>query len=239
VTVPVDSRLPGGGGQTITGLYDLNPDKLGQIRNVIRSSEFYGGGQINHWNGFDILVNARTGKGVLLQGGLSDGKTVTDNCQIVVQVNNPSLYGCHLETPFQPSYKFLGSWTAPKDVIFSATFQNNVPQEINATTTFTNAQIAPSLGRNLSAGPAGTVSINTVLSGTIYADRMSQLDFRIAKAFKLGQGKLTGSADIYNLLNGSTVLSQNNTYGTRGANWLVPTSIVPARLFKVEARYTF
>ena len=111
--------------------------------------------------------------------------------------------------------------------------------EINATTTFTNAQIAPSLGRNLSAGPAGAVSINTVLSGTMYADRMSQLDFRIAKAFKLGQGKLTGSADIYNLLNGSTVLSQNNTYGTTGANWLVPTSIVPARLFKVEARYTF
>src|SRR5262249_41626290 len=106
-------------------------------------------------------------------------------------------------------------------------------------TTFSNAQIAPSLKRNLSTGASGTVTINTVLSGTMYADRMSQLDLRIAKAFKLGQGKLTGSADIYNILNGSTVLSQNNTYGTTGANWLVPPSIVPARLFKVEARYTF
>jgi hypothetical protein len=239
VTIPTDSRLPGGGGQTISGLYDLNPDKLGQVNNVIRTSEFYGGGQINHWNGFDILVNARTGKGILLQGGLSDGKTVTDNCKIVAKIDNPSLYGCHTETPFLPSYKLLGSWTAPKDVIVAATFQNNVPQEITANTTFSNAQILPTLGRNLSAGASGTVTVNTVLSGQMYAGRMSQLDLRVAKAFKLGQGKLTGSADIYNILNGSTVLSQNNTFGTNGANWLVPTSIVPARLFKVEARYTF
>jgi len=239
VSIPVDSRLPGGGGQTISGLYDLNPDKLGQVNNVIRTSEFYGGGQINHWNGVDILVNARTGKGILLQGGLSDGKTVTDNCKIVAKVDNPSLYGCHSETPFLPSYKLLGSWTAPKDVIVSATFQNNVPQEVTATTTFTNAQILPSLKRNLSAGAAGTVSLNTVLPGELYADRMSQLDLRLAKAFKFGQSKLTGSLDIYNILNGHTVLGQNNTYGTTGANWLVPTSIVPARLFKVEARYTF
>ena len=32
VTAPVDSRLPGGGGNEICGLYDVRPDKFGQVR---------------------------------------------------------------------------------------------------------------------------------------------------------------------------------------------------------------
>ena len=40
------------------------------------------GKQIEHWNGVDITVNARPGAGMLLQGGVSTGRTSTDNCDI-------------------------------------------------------------------------------------------------------------------------------------------------------------
>ena len=38
---------------------------------------------IDHWNGFDLSLNARLGHGVILQGGTSTGRQVTDTCDIV------------------------------------------------------------------------------------------------------------------------------------------------------------
>ena len=38
------------------------------------------GEQFQHWDGFDLSVDARLQGGLLLQGGVSAGKTMTDNC---------------------------------------------------------------------------------------------------------------------------------------------------------------
>ena len=42
---------------------------------------------IDHWNGFDVSLNARLGHGVILQGGTSTGRQITDNCDIVNPAN--------------------------------------------------------------------------------------------------------------------------------------------------------
>ena len=41
ITVPIDPRLPNSG-QVISGLPDLNPDKVGQIHNVVKDSSQFG-----------------------------------------------------------------------------------------------------------------------------------------------------------------------------------------------------
>src|SRR5262249_52020510 len=86
ITAPVDPRLPNGGGYVIGGLYDLNPTKVGALTEIGTSSNTFGD-QLQHWNGIDVNLTARR-KAILFQGGLSTGKTVTDNCQIVTKANS-------------------------------------------------------------------------------------------------------------------------------------------------------
>ena len=41
------------------------------------------GDQSEYWNGVDFSANARLQNGVMLQGGVSTGRTTTDNCDVI------------------------------------------------------------------------------------------------------------------------------------------------------------
>ena len=41
------------------------------------------GKQTEHWNGVDFSANARLQNGLVLQGGVSTGRTTTDNCEVI------------------------------------------------------------------------------------------------------------------------------------------------------------
>jgi hypothetical protein len=234
VTAPIDPRLPDGGGSLITGLYDLNPNKAGQVNNYFTLAGDYGT-QLEHWNGIDVTVNARPGRGSLLQGGLSTGRTMTDNCDIIAKIDNPSTRFCHVETSFLTQVKFLGSYNVPKaDVQVSGTFQSIPGPQIGATYVATNAQVAPSLGRNLS-GNAQNVSVALVEPGTMYGDRLNQVDLRVGKNLKFGKTRTAVNLDLFNAFNRSTVLTVNNNY----ASWLQPLSIVSPRLVKISVQFDF
>jgi hypothetical protein len=247
VTAPVDPRLPGGGGQQICGLFDLKPAKVGQLDRVGTGSTAFGS-QLEHWNGIDLTVNARLPK-VLLQGGISTGKTMEDNCEIVAKVPESALTGngngprfCHTETPFLTQVKFLGAYTLPWDVQVSGTFQSVPGQSITASSTFTSAQIAPSLGRALSS--ASTATIALVEPGTLYADRLNQIDLRFTKIVRFGGRRVQGMVDLYNALNDNTVLLESNVYGattgaSSGAAWRIPQAIMPGRVVKFGVQMNF
>src|SRR4029078_3509526 len=81
VIAPLDSRLPGGGGYPIQGLYNLKPNKVGAVNNQTGFSDDYGT-QIQHWAGIDVSANIRMNK-VLVQTGITTGRTLTDNCEIM------------------------------------------------------------------------------------------------------------------------------------------------------------
>ena len=109
------------------------------------------------------------------------------------KVDDPNPRFCHLQTPFLTNLMGLIGYTIrPIDVQVGATFQSkplqgvNVPgiasQSLAANYVVSNALIAPSLGRNLSGGTAN-VTVNLVEPGTLYGDRVNQLDLRVAKRF--------------------------------------------------------
>ena len=72
--------------------------------------------------------------------------------------------------------------------------------------------------------------------GTVFGDRLNQVDARLAKKVKLNQMTLEGDFDAYNMFNASPVLSFNTVYGSA---WLTPTNILGGRLAKVGLRLSF
>jgi hypothetical protein len=236
IPAPSDSRLPNGGGYTVGTVYDLNPSRVGQVNNVVRFASDYGN-QIEHWNGVDFTMNARPRPGLMVQGGVSTGRTSTDNCEVLALVPEAGALNafCHVDTNFLTQVKVLGTYTVPKvDVQFSGTFQSLPGPQVTANYVAANAIIQPSLGRLLSGG-AANATINIVPPGTIYGERLNQLDLRFAKLFKYARTRTSLNFDLYNILNANPVTSQNNNY----AAWQVPLSILDARLFKISVQFDF
>src|SRR5439155_450292 len=86
ITAPTDPRLPGGGGNQICGLYDVDPARFGQVQGqVSQASKFGEWTEVYH--GIDLTVNARIKSGVFLTGGMSTGRTEVNNC--AVMLGNP------------------------------------------------------------------------------------------------------------------------------------------------------
>ena len=239
ITAPVDSRLPGGGNQ-ICGLYDITPAQFGKIDNLVSQASHYGK-QTEVYNGVDVTINARFGAGTVLSGGLSTGRTVTDNCAVLV--DSPQHRFCHVTLPFsaQTQFKLSGAYGLPWDVQASATYQNLPGIPITSSYVATNAEIRPTLGRNLgqcgtSATCNATATIDLIEPNTIFEDRIRQIDFRLSKAFKVGRARLQGQFDIFNAFNASPILAENTRFG---ASWQQPTQILGARLFKFGAQLNF
>ena len=250
LAAPGNVRLPGGGGYVIDGLYNLNPNKVGLVDNYRTFTDDYGR-QIEHWNGVDLAVNARPREGMLLQGGLSTGRTTTDNCEVVTKVPE-ALFGgaaagvvnvntwmpasyCHQETDFLTQVKLLGTYRIPRvDVQFAVMFQSLPGPLILANYVASNAQVQPSLGRPLSGG-AANVTVNLVDPGTMFGEQANQLDLRFAKTFRFGRTRTALNFDLYNILNANPVLTLNNAFGA----WLTPQSILDARLFRIGAQLDF
>jgi len=243
LTLPVDSRLPDGGGNQLCGLYNITPTKFSSSSNlVVPDSNF--GRQTEKYNGVDLTVSARLRRGATLGGGLSSGRTATANCSVIDSPSgvgsgtnpNQPLAFCAVTPPFQPRVKLNGVYPLPWDMQISGLFQSNPGIPITASYVATNAQVQPSLGRALSGG-ASTVTITNIFQPqTMFEHRINQLDMRLTKNVKVGRARVQGQLDVYNVLNASAILGINTRYGPA---WLTPTEILGARLVKVGAQLTF
>jgi hypothetical protein len=136
--------------------------------------------------GFEAAVNARFRRGGLLSGGVNTGQTVADNCAMV---DSPDQRFCENTLPWrgQTQVKFNGVYPLPWDLQASAVFQNLPGIPIAASYVATNAQIAPTLGRNLGSCSTrvpctGTLTLNNLFEpNTRFEDRLTQVDVRLTK----------------------------------------------------------
>ena len=232
VTAPVDSRLPDGGGYQLCGLYDVRPAYRGLSRIVVSDAEDFGE-HSQTYNGIDLTQNTVL-RGMVFTGGVSIDRNSTKTCYVV---NSPQdLLYCNDTRPFQPYYTFTGFVPLPWDMITGAVYRDRPGPTITASYNVRNADIVPSLGRNLSAGPTATVNVPLIQPGTMYGPRQRQLDVRFSKRLRFGRARVMGNMDVANVLNASAATAYNNTYGP---NWQYPTAIQLGRYFKFGVQLDF
>jgi hypothetical protein len=245
VTAPLDSRLPDGGAYLIEGLYNVNPTKTGIGTTYTTLARDFGD-QSEYWNGVDLSANARLQNGVMLQGGISTGRATTDNCDVIGNDQGavfggaapgagPSLRGCHVQAAFLTQVKLLGTYLVPViNMNVAATVQSTPGPVVAANRQFTNAEIIPTLGRPLSA-QAANATINMLLPGDIYGDRVNQFDLRLGKTIRFGGRRASVNLDVYNVFNANPVMQENASYQV----WRTPQRIMDARLFKISGQLDF
>jgi hypothetical protein len=118
----------------------------------------------------------------------------------------------------------------------SAVLQNLAGAAITANYPARSSEVAASLGRPLAAGQNAVVLVPLIAPQTMFGERLTQVDLRVAKSLRRGNTRVLAALDIYNVLNTATVLSVVSTYGP---NWLRPSGVVGGRLFKVSAQITY
>jgi hypothetical protein len=248
ITLPRNPQLPDGGGNRICGLYDLKLASFGRPASnlVQRASTF--GHQSEIFNGFDLTLNARLGRGAFVQGGLSTGVTSTNNCYVN---NDPTLTPqgfttgtprtvafCHVTSPYWQSsqLKFAGTYPLPWDLQAGAVWQSLPGIPISASYVATSAEAQASLGRPLSGGTKTVTIANVITPNTMFEGRTYQLDLRLTRIVRIGRTRMQGNLDLYNLFNASPIQTENTRYGQA---WLTPTQILDARLLKIGVQVSF
>jgi hypothetical protein len=256
LVAPLDSRLPGGGGYTIEGLYDVIPTKAGQVDNLVTASRSYGR-WYQYYNGVDVTLEARLEHGLTFVAATSTGQTVADNCdvrarlpELATTTTGTTAFGgglmtsavtpvspyCHAAFGVLTQLRMFSTYDVPKiDVQVGARFSSRPGPPLAANYAAPNAVLATSLGSNLSAN-ASSVTVNLIAPGSLYGDRISQLDLRLAKVLKHHRSRTSVGVEVYNVLNANGVVTYNNTF-VPGGPWLQPLTVVTPRLLKITAEF--
>jgi hypothetical protein len=236
VTAPADPRLPHGGGDRICGLYDLNPNRFGQVDNLVMPAADFGK-QIETYNGLSASLTGRA-KGVSYGAGFSSGGTTSDRCFVV---NSPQeLYQCRNEESWYGRTQFKAHVVAPLPWQVQAGGVLQVLPSIPLLADFVvgNAQVASSLGRNLSGGATATRTIPLIQTNNHFNEGWNtQVDIRLSRAFTFGPTiRFQPQIAVYNLLNANAVLGTLNTHGPR---WQEVTTVLGSRVIKLGAQLHF
>jgi hypothetical protein len=229
---PSDSRFPTGGGETIT-MYSLNQSALGTPSDTLVTFSTLNN---NIYNGVDVGVNARFGRGFFF-AGVTTERSETLNCD--VRDNPNSNRFCDNVPPFRTQFKGSAAYTMPYDVQLSGSFRSTPGNDVDANYPVTSA-IA---GRTIYGNVGGTqqISVNLVEPNTLFLDRVNQLDARVGKTFRFGRFQAQGFVDIFNVMNAGTVTSVSQTYGANPATrtWMNPLTLLTGRTIRFGTQWEF
>jgi len=231
-------------------IYNLNVAKRGQVQQVDKNSDVNG----RWYNGVDFGFTSRI-RGGNIYGGASIGRQLTSSCE----VDDPnSLRYCDLrklDIPYQTQFKLAGSYPLPYGVQVSGNWQgypgtvggtarqdsvydpaiNRIPDaSLNVNYNVTNT-IVRATNPNATLTQA-SVTVPLLVPGTKYLKRWNQVDVRLAKKFMVSKVKMQGQFDMFNILNGSSILGTVESFGPTLDR---PTSILQGRLFAVGVQMNF
>jgi hypothetical protein len=263
ITAPQNPNLPNGGGDPVTFVTRNARTALGATDNYFTSASDYGD-VTAYWHGVDAQVSARLGNQLFLQLGSSGGRGVRDYCAVAEKL--PELYttagsllvnqqvaSCAISEDWLTNIRGLASYTVPKiDVLVSGTFRSTpgvAPQgnavasngnSLAANYNVNSAILQQQTGRPLAPGLTFQ-TVNLLLQGHTFPDRLNSLDLRVGKNLRFGRTRTNVAIDVYNLFNSNTGTVYNQTYDpvTNGATWLAPTQVLNARFARFNVTFDF
>ena len=238
--------LPGGGGNQVCGLYDVNPQYYGQVNNLVTLARKLGGGnQRDAFNGIDANFSYRLPKGGFVMAGIAAGSEATNDCWanslpnvtpslgIAGSLSASAIAGaaaftprengyCNINPPWSGNLQFKASAVYPLPGKFQVAlnYQNLSPIAVTANEPLTSAYITANstLGRPLSETSLTVVDIP---SGKYYPyPRITDLDLRFSRRFLFHDGKLMvqPNVDLFNITNSNSVEVINATVGSAYQN---------------------
>jgi hypothetical protein len=228
VYTPYQIPDPRGNGQQMT-IYNIDSAALRSLNELDTTSS----NNTTTFNSVDVGVNLRFGNGVMLSGGTATGRSQSTTCDVADP--NATWYcdDTQFDVPWRTTFKMSGIYPLPYGIRLSGVFQSTAGDRINQTYLVTGTTF-----RNLTGVPMGQTTVTLRLSepGSVYADRVNQLDFTLAKTFLVNRIRLTPEVSLFNLLNANPIVSQVTAFGPALGN---PLRILEGRLirFGFQARF--
>jgi hypothetical protein len=229
VTLPQSTTLPASG-QPLGPLYIQNTATVGRFQQVLMPADRYGD-QSRRSDSFDVVVTTRADKGLTFQGGTSTTWVASDSCAVrdAVPESAPLNPYCRVSTGPQTQFRGLATYLLPRvGVQLGAVYQNKPGAMIAASGT----AFAP---------PTGFLTVNFVEPGTVYGERISQLDLRAVKQLSIGGARVLAGVDLYNAFNSAGALTYSQNFLQLGTASLpvYPTSVLTPRILRVTADVRF
>jgi hypothetical protein len=230
INAPADSRLPLAG-QPIS-MFTLSPTKVGVATdNLVTFSTQ----NQTTYNGFEVTGNVRRDK-LIMFGGVTTDRRASTTCD---ERDNPnSARFCDAIPPFRTTVKASAAYSFPYDINLSGSFTAIPGPGVSA-----NYQVTSAIaGRPIIGSTAGTASttINLIEPGTFFLDRQNRLDLRVGKTFRVGERRVQGFMDAFNVFNVGTIVRVNENYAATGTNaWFTPTGIMEGRFVRFGVQMSF
>jgi hypothetical protein len=256
LTAPVDDQLPNGGGYQVSYLTRNARQAFGATDSYYTSTSDFGD-ETRYWHGVDASLNARLAGGLVVQGGTSTGRGVQDTCEVEIgrfgasQRTVDGQAACNALEPWLTQFRGLATYTLPKvDVLVSAIFRSSPNATAGgdvatngasraANYLMTAAQFREATGQTLVGTTTSTV--NLLLDGQVYGERVNNLDMRFAKIFRFNRARANVGLDLYNLFNANTPTAYEGTYTYNNVNnrWFNPTTVVNPRFMRFSVQFDF
>jgi len=78
----------------------------------------------------------------------------------------------------------------------------------------------------------GNVNLEIDIPGLNRDERLSQLDIKLSKTFRMGRYTMAPTFEVFNLFNGDTILTRASlAYMNTGGNYLRPSNILKPRIY--------
>jgi hypothetical protein len=235
IQVPIDTRLPTGGGYLLRGI--TTQKQVGALPDNGTAVAF--DSDLGYsWAGIDTNFVLRARGGLRLSGGTSTGRSVRDTCFSTLDTpdvrgreGNNYRAGCRSVNALQTNVRANAAYTIPViDVLSSVVFQYRPGLPRSANLTYNNDDViwepasahrateactvnnAPDVGCFYGNTATNTATVNLLDSGDLYGEGIREFDLRFGKNIRIAGKRLNIGVDVYNLFNSDAATSYNNTY---------------------------